>query len=213
MFRKAITGIAAAGLLLAAQSALADHGRWKGPRGDAPGGYDATRGYDYARVVDVQPIYQRVRVTTPRRECYTERRYDDGPSGYPVGARRGDGAAGPMILGGIIGAAIGNQIGRGDGKRAATVAGAIIGSAIGHDQAGRRYGGDRYGRDDRYYDEPRAYDVERCDVRYDETWEERVDGYRVRYVYSGREGVTTLPYDPGDRIRVRVDVRPDEDCR
>jgi len=114
-----------------------------------------------------------------------------------------------MILGGIIGAAIGNQIGRGDGKRAATVAGAIIGSAIGHDRAGTRYVADR---DDRY-DAPRGYDVERCDVRYDESWEQRIDGYRVRYVYHGREGVTTLPYEPGDRIRVRVDVRPEDDCR
>jgi hypothetical protein len=32
----------------------------------------------------------------------------------------------------------------------------------------------------------------------------------VTYVYNGRRQVTTLPYRPGDRIRVRVDVSPAE---
>jgi uncharacterized protein YcfJ len=43
-----------------------------------------------------------------------------------------------------------------------------------------------------------------------DSWEERTDGYRVTYVYNGRKGVTELPYRPGDRIRVRVDVTPAE---
>jgi uncharacterized protein YcfJ len=58
--------------------------------------------------------------------------------------------------------------------------------------------------------ESRPYDAERCEVRYDETVEERIDGYRVTYEYNGRRQMTTLPYDPGDRIRVRVDVRPED---
>ncbi|HKZ74533.1 MAG TPA: glycine zipper 2TM domain-containing protein, partial [Steroidobacteraceae bacterium] len=134
-----------------------------------------------------------------------ETRYETVPVGRP-GPQRG--AAGNMILGGIIGAAVGNQIGSGDGRRAATVAGAIIGSAVGHDAAARR-SGQRYA--EREYTESRPYEVERCDVRYDEEYEERIDGYRVTYVYNGREHTTRLPYDPGDRIRVRVNVRPDDD--
>jgi uncharacterized protein YcfJ len=107
---------------------------------------------------------------------------------------------GPTLLGGIIGAAVGNQIGRGDGRRAATAAGAVIGAAIGNNQAQRRVSG---------YSETRAHDVERCSTRYEERYEERIDGYNVTYVYNGRQATTRLPYDPGDRIRVRVDVRPD----
>lgn len=130
-------------------------------------------------------------------------RYDS----YRV-ADRHRGAAGSMILGGIIGAAVGNQFGGGDGRRAATVAGALIGSAIGHDRAERRNAHGYYA--DAGYSE-RPYEVERCDVRYDEDYEERVEGYRVTYLYNGREHTTRLPYDPGDRIRVRVNVRPADD--
>ena len=57
---------------------------------------------------------------------------------------------------------------------------------------------------------PREYTVERCDTRYSEHWEERVDGYRVTYVYNGHRQVSQMPYKPGDRIRVRVDVSPAE---
>ena len=55
---------------------------------------------------------------------------------------------------------------------------------------------------------PREYTVQRCETRYREEWQERVDGYRVTYVYHGQEQVTEMPYKPGDRIRVRVDVTP-----
>ena len=37
---------------------------------------------------------------------------------------------------------------------------------------------------------------------------ERIEGYDVTYEYAGREYVTRMPYDPGERIRVRVDVTP-----
>ena len=155
--------------------------------------------YDYAKVVDVQPLMRRIRVTTPQRECWDETRYDD--RGLRAGTR---GTTGGTLLGAVIGAAIGNQIGSGDGRRAATAAGAIIGAGVGRNQAERRQG--QAGA----YPPPRAYTVERCEVRYNEQWEERIDGYRVTYVYNGRRQVTELPYNPGDRIRVRVDVSPAE---
>jgi uncharacterized protein YcfJ len=199
MLSKAVTGLVSAGLLLTGQAAFADPGKWHGPRYDRPYGAE----YDYARVIDVDPIVRHVRVTTPKRECWTETRYEEVTTGG-YDPRRG--SAGSMILGGIIGAAIGNQIGRGDGRRAATVAGAVIGSAIGHD-AGDRRNARNAGP---VYTEQRPYDVERCEVRNEETFEDRVEGYRVTYEYEGRRQVTQLPYDPGDRIRVRVDVRPSE---
>ena len=155
--------------------------------------------YDYARVVDVQPLTRRVRVTTPQRECWNETRYDQQPYYGPSRER-----AGGTLLGAAIGAVIGHQIGHGRGRDAATVAGAVVGGAIGRDQAERRAIARGNGPP------PREYTVERCEVRYDDRWEERTDGYRVTYVYNGRRGVTELPYRPGDRIRVRVDVSPAE---
>ncbi|MFO1427600.1 MAG: glycine zipper 2TM domain-containing protein [Steroidobacteraceae bacterium] len=197
---KWITLLAAAGTTLAAQAALADHGRRDGWR---PGPADDA---DMARVIDVEPLRRRVRVTEPRRECFEETRYDEPRYRDRAEPRQ---AAGSMILGGIIGAAIGNQFGRGDGRRAATVAGALIGSAIGHDNAAQREA--RYGRiDDRRY-ESRPYTVQHCDVRYSERWEERIEGYHVTYEYGGRRYETELPYDPGPQLRVRVAVSPDED--
>jgi uncharacterized protein YcfJ len=183
---------------LGAPAAHAD--RWQKKHrdhGPYPVVHDRDRGaeYDFARVVDVQPRVTRVRVEEPRRECWQETRYEP-PAPRP-------GVAGPMVLGGIVGGALGNQIGRGDGRRAATVAGAIIGSAIGHDVGERR-------RDRDYDPEPRAYAVEQCDTRWESRWDERVDGYDVEYEYGGRRFRTTLPYDPGDRMRVRVAVSPAE---
>ena len=161
--------------------------------------YDADGAYDYAKVVDVQPLTRQVRVSSPQRECWDETQYDERNYGPP----RARNSAGSTLLGAVIGAAVGNQIGHGDGRRAATAAGAIIGAGIGNAQAGRRNG----------YDQPpppRAYTVQRCETHYREDVQERVDGYRVTYVYHGRRGVTQLPYKPGERIRVRVDVSPAE---
>ena len=155
--------------------------------------------YDWARVVDVQPLTRRVRVTSPQRECWNETRYDDRGYGAPSRER-----AGSTLLGAAIGAVIGHQIGHGRGRDAATVAGAVVGGAIGRDQAERRAAARGNGPP------PREYTVERCEVRYNDTWEERTDGYRVTYVYNGRRQVTELPYRPGERIRVRVDVSPAE---
>jgi uncharacterized protein YcfJ len=210
MLSKVVTGLVSAGLLLTGQAALAtDHGHGKHHyRGnpyervdydddDGPQ-YDGGPQYDYARVVDVDPIVRHVRVSYPKRECWNETRYEEVQSGGPRPV------AGSMILGGIIGAALGNQVGRGDGRRAATVAGAVIGSAIGHDVGERRNA--RYASP--VYTESRPYDVQRCEVRNEESFEDRVDGYRVTYEYCGRRQTMVLPYDPGDRVRVRVDVQP-----
>jgi uncharacterized protein YcfJ len=212
-FRSLTIVAAAVGAALGAQSALADDDRHRGWERQGRAWERQHRGHsetDYARVIDVQPITRRIRVTEPRRECFEETRYE--APRYDDARLRGrpQPAAGSMILGGLLGAAVGTQIGSGDGRRAATLAGALIGSALGHDAAGRR----AY-REDRYYqtrvdESPRAYSVERCDVRYQESWEERVEGYRVAYEYLGRRYETRLPYDPGERVRVRVDVFPDE---
>ena len=153
--------------------------------------------YDYAKVVDVQPLTTRVRVQTPRRECWDETRYEE-PRSSDVMPRS---VAGRTLLGAVLGGVIGHQIGSGNANKAATAGGAVIGAAIGHQQGMRRYGA---------VSAPQPYSVQRCETRYHDEYQERVDGYRVTYVYHGRRQVTELPYRPGDRIRVRVDVSPAE---
>jgi len=37
-----------------------------------------------------------------------------------------------------------------------------------------------------------------------ERYDERIDGYRVTYLFRGREYSTVMSYDPGQRIRIRV---------
>jgi len=166
-----------------------------GPRYDDR---DAGSAYDYAKVLDVQPLTTRVRVSTPQRECWDETRYDEG--GYSPGPH-GPQVAGSTLLGAAIGAVIGHQIGHGQGRDFATAAGAVVGAGIGHQQGMRRYGA---------VTAPQPYTVQRCETRYHDEYQDRVDGYRVTYLYHGRRQVTQLPYNPGERIRVRVDVTPAE---
>jgi uncharacterized protein YcfJ len=150
--------------------------------------------YDYAPVRHVEPIVRQVRVETPRRECYDDTHYVESRPHISE-----PGTAGRTLLGGIIGGVIGHQFGSGRGRDAATVAGAAIGAGVGYDAAARRSSGAVEERT-----------VERCAVRYENNYEERIDGYRVTYEYNGREFTTRLPYDPGERIRVRVAVAPAE---
>jgi len=208
MFSKVMTTGVMAICVLSAPAAFAD------PRGDDwrdDDGYRSGPEYDYAKVVSVDPIVRQVRVETPRRECWTQTVYEDRYDNRGYRDRGGEqpGTAGRMILGGIIGAAIGNQIGHGDGRRAATVAGALIGTAIGHD-AGSRGQYSSGGQSSYSSRDSRPRDVQRCDVRYETTYEERIDGYNVVYIYNGQRHTTRMSYDPGERIRVRVDVAPAE---
>jgi uncharacterized protein YcfJ len=138
-------------------------------------------------------MVERIAVRVPVQSCWRETQYDDG-------GRRGGANAGASVLGGLVGAVVGNQFGSGSGRKVGAVAGAVIGSAVGSQIAADRGGG--------YYREPRAYDVERCGTSYETRYEERIASYRVSYEYAGRIQVTELPYDPGRRLRVAVDVRP-----
>lgn len=185
MFRNILVSGLAVGLAAISTGALADHDRYRDRYGDERYG-----DYDYARVVDVEPLRRRVRVSEPIRECWDEPRHEaDGPFSRQH--------AGSTILGSIIGGVIGNQLPGHDARRVGRAAGAIIGGAVGYSSSKKRNG---------EYD--REYYEERCETRYRESFEERIDGYRVTYEYAGREYTTRMPYDPGDRIRIRVDVTP-----
>lgn len=162
-------------------SAHASHG------GDAGGGAY----YTDAEVIDVEPIVRIVQVSEPRENCWTERvRQPDAGNGYRSHT--------PVVLGGILGGVLGHQFGAGRGKDVMTVAGTLLGASIGRDESYRR--------------QARSYPVyanERvCEVEESVREEERLEGYRVRYLLDGHEFVTRTPVDPGPRIRVRVQVDP-----
>jgi len=183
---------------------------------------------DNARVVSSTPIYERV--NEPRRECWTETvqvapkersmtgtvvgGVAGGLLGSQVGGGNGNTAATGVgavtgavvgdrvsnpdsgrsatgsIVGGLAGALLGSQVGGGNGKRAATAAGGIAGVLI----------GDRVANPD----QPTSQQVERCrDV---ENFRQVVKGYNVTYRYNGRDVSTTLPYDPGNTVRVSVSL-------
>jgi uncharacterized protein YcfJ len=180
---------AAVGLALASGAALADPSQ--GPYGNA---YDRNGDVDFANVVHVEPLRRQVRVSEPVRECWQETvQASQGPFSYNH--------IGGTLIGSALGIAAGNQIGHGRGKDAARIAGALIGGAIGHNVS--------VDRERQLYGD-RGQTVERCDVRYRDSYEERVDGYQVTYEYAGRQYVTRMPYDPGERLRIRVDVTPAE---
>jgi uncharacterized protein YcfJ len=154
----------------------------------AGGGQRGHSDYVYARVVDVDPIVRYVTVERPREECWDEIVRE------PV---RPYGVAGPTIAGGIVGAAVGRQFGSGSGRDAMTLLGAVVGSAVANQRAVRNHG---YAT--------REVAVQRCEVVSERFSEERVDGYRVTYLYQGRRYHMVTDTPPGDRILVAVDVRP-----
>ena len=142
--------------------------------------------YAYAKVISAQPIIRYVNVRTPVRECWQDTEY------YSSYERR-RGSRGSTLAGAIIGGVIGHQFGSGHGKEAATIAGTMIGAAVGHGPVHRTQ-----------YSRP----VERCETRYRNQQERRIDGYNVVYNYHGQKYATTMPYNPGKKIKVRVDIRP-----
>lgn len=150
--------------------------------------------YDWATVVDVDPIVERSRRPVSREVCYDQpvERYEPGYT-----AQRNH--TGATVLGAVIGGALGNQVGKGDGRKAATIAGAVIGGAVGNNTSRRR--GDYYETSGGYVSD---YET-RC--REETTWRGDADvvGYQVTYRYRGDTYHTTMDHHPGNRLRVRVD--------
>lgn len=168
-------------------------------RGDYDSAADgAGVGYDFARVVDVQPVYDEVPVNDSRTVCWNEPvTYVTAPRYAPY-RRRGET---PEVLGGIIGGLVGNQFGHGDGRAAATIAGVALGSAVARDNNRRYY--DDYAP--RYQ---RTVTERRCEQRPASRRERQLVGYDVTYDYQGVVGHTFSERQPGSEIRVRIAVEP-----
>ena len=156
------------------------------------GSATAETSYEYAQVLESRPIYQVVEVQTPVEQCWEE---DIAIDRYP----RRSGSNTPVLVSTIIGGAIGNAVGHGkSNKRVGAVVGSILGHSIGRDivRSNNR-------------SSVREYEVvQRCETAYEQHEEERLLGYQVTYLYQGEEYSVRTDTDPGDRIRLRVDVQP-----
>jgi uncharacterized protein YcfJ len=161
---------------------------------------------DSAQVLAVRPITERTPVN--REECwseqrrgYEERRVTRQDNGAPIGPA--------TVLGAIAGGVLGHQVGGGHGKDAATAGGAVVGGLIGNqidrDQGNIAPPSQQVEIERR----PVTREVERCRTVHE--MREVPVGYDVRYRYGNREFTTRLPYDPGRRLRIAVDVRVADD--
>jgi uncharacterized protein YcfJ len=144
----------------------------------------ATGFQDRAEVVSTTPIYESV--NEPRRECWNEQ------VGYETPSRQRD--YGGAVLGGLFGGLLGHQIGKGSGRDWGTAVGAATGAIVGDniDNSGNQAvsGAPQY--------------EQRC--RQIDNWSRRLTGYNVTYRYHDRIYSAVLPYDPGQTVRVNVNV-------
>jgi uncharacterized protein YcfJ len=155
---------------------------------------------DSAPVIGVRAITERIPVN--REECWSEQRrgYEERQvTRQDNGAQIGAGT----VIGAIAGGLIGHQFGSSSGGRdRGTAAGAIVGGLVGN-QVDR----DNNAAPPQVVEvERRPVTVERC--RTIQEVREVASGYDVRYRYGNREFVARMPYDPGRRVRIAVDIRP-----
>ncbi|GEM_PF-1553588 len=171
------------------------------PEPQNAGRQNAGPGYDFARVINSQPIYETVEIDEGRDVCRNEQvripqysqQYDARPRSETA-----------SVFGAILGGVIGNQFGSGRGRAAATVAGVALGSAIANDNQ----------RQDRYRSryERTIVSTERvCSYEPRVRTERQLIGYNVRYDYKGQIGETTTRNQPGSTIRVAIAVTAIED--
>ena len=190
--------------------------------------------YDYARVLRVDPVMSSGYgyPASSSQRCYTRQDtyagndgynngyygndgYNNGYSnnGYSNNGYRGGTTAGSnvaTVIGGLLGAAVGSQVGGGSARYATAAIGSMVGG-----MAGRQV----Y-ENNRRTSYPRTGTVEVCDpVPVSNNGYNNGNGYYaggggvsaydVTYEYGGRNYTTRTSYNPGNRIRVRVDVRPE----
>ncbi|HEU4856426.1 MAG TPA: glycine zipper 2TM domain-containing protein [Rhodanobacteraceae bacterium] len=138
--------------------------------------------FGWAEVLRADPVYAAV-APPPQQQCYPQ-----------TVTRQDNNHTGGTVLGAIVGGVLGSTVGKGDGRRAATVAGAVAGGAVGNRVSAAH---DRDYTTQQTVCQPVNYPPQQQIVAYD-----------VEYRYRGDVYMSRLPYDPGERLRVRVSVAP-----
>ena len=132
-----------------------------------------------APVISSKPVYQTYTRNIPIQECTTIYVEQNSNSDGDILTR--------MIVGGLIGSAVGNQV---SGDHGAGSAGAVIGSIIAN-EAGRREGSTT---------QPR----EVCNTVYETVTEDRLVGYEVVYEFNKQQYTAVLDRQPGQYVTVEI---------
>lgn len=148
-----------------------------------PPGQAANIHYGWAEVLRVDPVYAAV-AQPPPQQCSPQ-----------TVTHEDHNHTGGTVLGAIVGGVLGHTVGKGNGRTAATVAGAVAGGAIGNRVSAAH---------DRSYTTQETV----CQPVDDYAPQQQIVGYDVEYRYRGEVYMSRLPYDPGERLRVRVSVAP-----
>lgn len=128
--------------------------------------------------------------------------------GYPRSYGTTSGRTVATVVGGVLGAVIGSQVGGGSARYATSAIGSMVGGIAGQ----RVYENAQRNRHAQPVSiqvcDPVPVDGRGYSTGYGSVNDSRVSGYDVTYEYAGRTYTTRTSYNPGDRIRVRVDVTP-----
>lgn len=142
--------------------------------------------YEYATVLHAEPVVKSVRVVTPVEECWQERVRD-----------RGDDGVG-LVVGAFVGGALGHAVGHHKkNKQVGAVLGSILGATVGNAVSAEKHSRRRHYRTEEY-----------CEIVEQSHLEERIIGYDVRYRYNNLTYNARMDTDPGDTIKVRIEMSP-----
>jgi uncharacterized protein YcfJ len=140
----------------------------------------------YARVIDVEPVYRYYEEPVSDHSCTT---YDRGRADYTSHTA--------TVLGAVIGGALGHRVGDAHGDpTVAAVAGGLLGASVGRD-VGRRVSYNRGLR----VEGP-------CRVQHRQETRRQLVEYKVSYRYNGRVHHARMDYDPGEWVKLDVNVTP-----
>jgi len=158
--------------------------------------------YDYAKVVNVEPVYETYQVNHPVEKCYDKR--------VPVRhqSKHRNSSYTNEIIGGAIGAAIGNQVGKSGGGSArdvTTIFGAVLGASVANDI--ERKNKRKKSQHNDYHDSGYKI-VQHCEIQDSYSSKNKIVGYDVAYRYHGNVYHTHLDRHPGQKIKVKVVVKP-----
>ena len=134
----------------------------------------------FAQVVAVQPITQSATTSKPRQVCRDEQVAV--PETY-----KDQHQIGGAVVGGLVGALAGHQVGGGKGKTLATVGGAAAGAFAGHEIQKK-------------HQENNASKMETrnvCHTVTDKSTTTKTVGYDVTYTLNGQAGHIRMDHNPG----------------
>jgi uncharacterized protein YcfJ len=142
--------------------------------------------YRYGEVLDVEPVYRYYHEPAREVSC---RRYNDRVQPYTGYTS--------TIVGAVIGGALGHTIGDHHGDpEVAAIAGGLLGASLGRSI-------------DRRVAYNRQFVVDGpCGVSGRDRERRQLVEYKVRYRYNGRTHYARMDHDPGNWVKLNVDITP-----